>query len=124
FDSPGPPDDGTFPPSVLGPRQQYINMVPMTGAREFPIGTIIVEVRSDGLIFSGVKRGGGYNTAGAKNWEWFEIAENPTHIVWSATGPPPGDTYGGDVNGCNTCHQACGANNDYVCSSKLQLANF
>ena len=27
-------------------------------------------------IFAGVKRGGDFNAAGAKNWEWFELAEN------------------------------------------------
>ena len=124
FDSPGPGSDSGLPPGVLGPRTQYIDMAPPTGSTEFPIGTIIVEVRETGLIFSGVKRGGNFNAAGAKNWEWFEIAENPTHIVWSGTGPPPGDTYGGDPNGCNTCHEACGASNDYVCSAELQLSGF
>ena len=124
FDSPGPGSDSGFPPGVLGPRQQYINMVPPHGSTEFPVGTVIVEVRDTGIIFSGVKRGGGYNATGAKNWEWFELTENPIAITWSGFGPPPGDTYGGDMNSCNTCHAACGGDNDYVCSSKLQLAGF
>ncbi len=127
FHDNGPTDDGTFPADVLGPRTQYINMVPPSGSTEFPVGTVIVEARESGAmkIFSGVKRGGGYNSGGATNWEWFELTENPIAITWRGLGPPPGDTYGGSASGtCNSCHTACGSTNDYVCSPELQLSQF
>jgi|ERR1700733_7031385 len=128
----GPPDQddaSTYPAVVLGPRTQYINTLPPTGATEFPVGTVIVEARESGLmkIFASVKRGGGYDAEGALNWEWFELGEDPTGVVsitWRGTGPPVGDTYGGVQGDCSTCHTACGANNDDVCSPELQLASF
>jgi hypothetical protein len=125
FHSDGPVDDGTLPPDVLGPRTQYINALPPPGSTEFPVGTVIVEVRESGTmeIFAGVKRGGNFNSTGARNWEWFEIVEDPAvAIVWRGVGPPAGEMYGGDPNGgCNACHATCGATNDYVCSPYLQL---
>lgn len=127
FHSDGPANDGTFPPEVLGPRTQYINQLPPPGAREFPVGTVIVEARENAgkKIFAGVKRGGGFNAGGAVNWEWFELTDQPVTIVWRGLGPPLGDTYGGDAHGgCNACHVACGATNDFVCSPKLSLATF
>lgn len=125
FHSDGPPDYWTFTPDVLGPRTQYINQLPPPGATEFPVGTMIVEARSTGKIFAGVKRGGGFNAGGAVNWEWFELQGPPVVIVWRGVGPPLGDTYGGDPNGgCNACHIKCGANNDFVCSPRLALGSF
>ncbi|MFT3694828.1 MAG: hypothetical protein QM831_16890 [Kofleriaceae bacterium] len=116
--------NGTLPTGVAGPRDQYINKLPPTGSTEFPIGTIIVEVRTDtGKIFASVKRGGNYNSDGSKNWEYFELQENPVMYIWRGLGPPLGDTYGGDPNGCNLCHTQCAAN-DYICSPKLQLSGF
>lgn len=125
--SDGPTDDGTFPPDVLGPRTQYINKPPPHGATEFPLGTVIVEARESGTqkIFAAVKRGGGFNTGGATNWEWFELTDAPVTIVWRGVGPPLGDTYGGDPNGgCNACHIKCGSNTDFVCSPHLALGSF
>jgi hypothetical protein len=133
FHSDGPVDDGTFPADVLGPRTQYINKLPPAGSHEFPIGTVIVESRENGSmkIFAGVKRGGGFNSTGAINWEWFELVEQPSKdppvgIMWRGFGPPlGGDTYGGDAEGgCNACHVKCGTNNDFVCSPKLSLTAF
>lgn len=131
FHSDGPADDGTFPADVLGPRTQYINTLPPKGAKEFPVGTVIVEARENASkkIFAGVKRGGGFNAGGATNWEWFELGEDPATkvvtITWRGVGPPVGDMYGGDPNGgCNACHAKCGANNDFVCSAALQLSSF
>jgi len=115
--------DGSLPTGVAGMRDQYINTLPNTGSTEFPVGTIIVEVRADGKIFANVKRGGDFNSAGCLNWEFFELTENPVTITWRGLGPPIGDTYGGDPNGCNDCHTMC-AINDYICSPKLQLASF
>jgi hypothetical protein len=130
FADPGPPDNGTYPASVLGPRLQYISALPPHGSTEFPVGTVIVEVRQDtGKIFSGVKRGGGYNATGAINWEWFELMEasgsgSTVSIVWRGIGPPPGDTYGTDPSAtCSSCHAMCGGSNDYVCSPELQLGS-
>lgn len=130
FHSDGPPDDGTYTPDVLGSREQYINTLPPPGSTEFPVGTIIVEDRASvpTVKFAAVKRGGGFNSSGALNWEWFAITLSDSGVTkyeWRGVGPPKGDTYGGDPNGgCNSCHAACGLANDYVCSSKLQLANF
>jgi hypothetical protein len=110
---------------VAGVRTVYLNHAPDAGATEFPLGTIIVKRTSDGKMFAQVKRGGGYNLAGAKNWEWFEIGENATgtvYIQWGATFPPPGEAYGGDPNGCNMCHTAGNAaTNDYVIAPGLSL---
>jgi hypothetical protein len=127
FHSDGPPDDGSSPADVLGPRTQYINAPPPHGAAEFPVGTVIVEARESGdhKMFAGVKRGGGFNAGGAADWEWFELQDQPVTIVWRGVGPPIGDTYGGDPNGgCNACHTRCGAGNDYVCSPRLALTAF
>ena len=109
---------------MLGPRTHYINMVPPSGSTEFPVGTIIVEAMegASAHTVAAVKRGGGYN--GGRNWEWFEVKENPVAIVWRGLGPPNGESYGGDPNGCNTCHSACGGDNDLRCSPYLQLSSF
>jgi hypothetical protein len=110
---------------VAGVRTIYLNQAPPPGATEFPLKTIIVKKTSDGKMFAQVKRGGGYNLAGAKNWEWFEIGENAAgtvYIQWGATFPPPGEAYGGDPNGCNMCHTAGNAAaNDYVIAPGLSL---
>lgn len=111
---------------VSGPRTIYINALPPPGAASFPVGTIIVkETLADGKLFARVKRGGGYNTTGAVDWEWFEIEETGSGaviVIWHGVGPPSGETYGGDPNaGCNTCHRAVPAN-DYVLAPGLMLA--
>jgi len=128
FRSDGPPDDGTFPPAVLGGRTQYVSKLPPHGSKEFPVGTIIVEARDNGNILAGVKRGGGFNSTGAIDWEWFGLREDPNtlevSVLWRGIAPPVGGYGGIPTEGCNDCHQSCGANNDYVCSAKLQLASF
>lgn len=123
FHSDGPAE-GTQPPDILGPRTEYINMLPASGSTEFPVGTIIIEAMETESqhIVAAVKRGGGYN--GGRNWEYFEIKENPIAIVWRGLGPPNGESYGGDPEGCNTCHTTCGAGNDLRCSSHLRLSSF
>jgi hypothetical protein len=110
---------------VTGSRTVYINMVPPAGAAAFPVGTRIVkETLADGKLFARVKRGGGYNTTGAVDWEWFELQESSSGAVsinWRGVGPPAGEMYGGDPNaGCNTCHRTVPAN-DYVLSPGLTL---
>lgn len=123
FHSEGPAP-GTQPPDILGPRTEYLNRMPPSGSSEFPVGTIVVEAMETDAhhIVAAVKRGGGYN--GGRNWEWFEIKENPIAIVWRGLGPPNGESYGGDPEGCNTCHATCGASNDFRCSPFLQLSSF
>lgn len=123
FHSDGPVDDGTIDPESLGARMLYINKPPPAGTTEYPVGTIIIEARETGMlnIFAKVKRGGGYNRGGARDWEWFEIVEDPIAIVWRGLGPPNGESYGGDPNACNSCHAACGAGNDFVCASALHF---
>lgn len=123
FHSDGPVDDGTVDPESLGARTLYINEVPAAGTLEYPVGTIIIEARETGMmsLFAKVKRGGGYNRGGAKDWEWFEIVEDPTTIVWRGLGPPNGESYGGDPNACNSCHETCGAGHDFVCAAQLHF---
>lgn len=114
--------------SIAGPRTEYINRLPARGATAFPVGTVIVEVHEggDGKIFARVKRGGGFNSSGALDWEWFELAEAATGevtITWRGFGPPVGESYGGDATGgCNGCHSGF-RDNDYVASPKLQLSS-
>ncbi|HEX4403394.1 MAG TPA: hypothetical protein VH560_01105 [Polyangia bacterium] len=112
---------------VAGVRTVYLNRAPDAGATEFPLGTIIVKQTSDGKMFAQVKRGGGYNLDGAKNWEWFEIGKNANgsvFIQWQGTFPPVGEAYGGDPNGCNGCHLTMNAvANDYVIAQGLSLKN-
>jgi hypothetical protein len=110
---------------------EYLNRAPATGAKEFPVGTIIVKEATGGTIphelFAMVKRGGSFNS-GAPGWEWFDLSpvaggKDTVTIVWRGFGPPAGDTYGGDAKaGCNACHTACG--NDAVCAEPLALSNF
>ena len=121
FHSDGPLDDGTADPETLGARMLYINEPPPAGATDYPVGTIIVEARETGAmsLFAKVKRGGGYNRGGARDWEWFELVENPVTIVWRGLGPPNGESYGGDPNACNTCHKTCGTGHDFVCAPEL-----
>ncbi len=127
----GPADDGTYAPVVLGPRTQYLNQAPRSGSKTFPVGTVIVEARENSqmLILAAAKRGGNFNSGGAADWEWFELAEDPdskaVSITWRGTAAPSGTSYGGIPTGdCNTCHVGCGYYNDYVCSPELQLGSF
>src|SRR5215471_6795344 len=61
-------------PDLTGPRTEYLHARPPPGSKEFPVGTIIVkEVPASSKVFAMVKRGGGYDTEGAVNWEWFEL---------------------------------------------------
>jgi hypothetical protein len=110
---------------------EYINQLPGSGLTHFPTCTIIVKEATGGTIphelFAMVKRGGGFN-AGLPDWEWFELQNiddgtDRVTILWQGFGPSDGESYGGsDMNGCNTCHSACG--NDGVCAKELALENF
>lgn len=115
---------------VAGPRTEYIESSPPHGSTTFPVGTIIVkEVGANDPanhhIFAMVKRGRGFNAAGATGWEWMEIEDLPPggHILWRGVGPPVGEVYGGNPTGCNSCHEACN-DNDSVCSTHIRLSNY
>jgi len=73
-------------------------------------------------VFAMVKRGGGFNAEGAKEWEWFELhneANGGVTIVWRGVGPATGDAYGGvSTGGCNTCHGGAWRT-DFAFSPKL-----
>jgi hypothetical protein len=103
------------------------------GSTAFPFRTIIVKETSEPdltarKIFAMVKRGGGFNPNGARNWEWFELqntVDSGIVINWRGYGPPSGssDVYGGNPTICNTCHLIAAADDD-VWSSAVQLSNF
>jgi hypothetical protein len=110
----------------LGPMTVYWNQLPPAGASEFEVGTIIVKQTDPSAValqvFAMVKRGGGYNSGGARDWEFFELlpaAVAAPVILWRGVGPPDGESYGGDPNTCNTCHSQAAAH-DYVWSTVLQ----
>lgn len=110
---------------------EYVNSLPPSGSTEFPQATLIVKEAVGGAmghaLFAMSRRGGNFNSSGARGWEWFELenvgdANDNVKIVWRGFGPPLGEQYGGDPNStCNTCHKQCA---DSVCSSPLQLTNF
>ena len=118
-------------PHTSGPRTVYLNKRPPTGSTSFPVGTIIVKelTAPDDTknTFAMVKRGGGYNAAGATDWEWFELvpgSDQAISIIWRGVGPPVGEKYGGDPNGgCNGCHANAKAN-DFVQATPLSLSSF
>jgi len=129
FHLPDAPADGVV--HLAGPRTEYLNKRPPKGSHEFPVGTIIVKeletgAMEDRKVFAMVKRGGGYDAAAAPGWEWFELSNNPDgtfkRIVWRGLGPPSGEQYGGDPNGCSGCH-AASKDNDYVSPTALRLSD-
>ena len=132
--SPGVAPDGAPSPEGdggihIGPLTTYINHLPPPGSTSFPVGTIIVkESNSPPLterqIFAMVKRGGGFDTGGATDWEWFELAnvdETNVTILWRGIGPPGSESYGTNVNVCNDCHTMNPAN-DFVWTVGLELS--
>jgi len=113
-----------------GPMTVYWNNTPPHGSFEFPVGTIVVKETDPGVtpaqIFAMVKRGSGYNSSGARDWEWFELRapdDDTVFILWRGVDPPNGETYGGDPTTCNNCHGQAAAN-DFVWSTALQLSSF
>ena len=122
-------------PHTSGPRVVYVNRAPAAGSTAFHVGTVIVKefagtAADPARIFAMVKRGGGFNSAGAAGWEWFELQatsaapESLVAIVWRGVGPPLGEIYGGDPNGgCNGCHAGARAS-DFVQTPGLALSSF
>lgn len=113
-----------------GPMTTYIKQKPPHGSTSFPVDTIIVKEQNDPQllqrqIFAMVKRGGGFNLAGATNWEWFELANldaNDVQIVWRGA-PLSSESYASNPNVCNNCHVLAQAN-DFVWTAGLTLSSF
>jgi hypothetical protein len=131
----GPPGAPQPPSSTdgglhAGPLTTYINQKPPKGSTSFPVGTIIVKeptapALTERQIFAMVKRGGGYNSSGAINWEWMELRsvdESNATILWRNVGPPSGEAYGASPNICNDCHEMA-RTNDYVWTAGLDLSS-
>lgn len=109
--------------TLTGQRTLYVNKLPPAGATTFPIGTIIVKTTVGAQTFAMAKRGGGFNAAGAADWEWFEITESSGSplIVWRGTTAPLTEVYASVSSvSCNACHTQF-SDNDYVGGASLQL---
>jgi len=127
--APGDASDGLH---GVGPLEVYWNHSPPHGSTSFPVGTIIVKESEEAdptqrIVFAMVKRGGGFNAAGARGWEWFSLSNNADGTVmplWGGLAAPIGQTYANQpIGDCNGCHAQV-SSNDYVWDSALQLANF
>jgi hypothetical protein len=101
--------------------------------RTWPVGSILVKTIEIGAtpaeweIFAMVKRGGGYNPDGAREWEFFRLQINSQGIpIIRARGYNPTDGHGymdmaGNEVGCNSCHGAAGTETtDHVLARQLQ----
>lgn len=100
-----------------GPRAAYVNHALPAGATAYPVGTIIVKAitahpddPASWALFAMVKRGGGFNADGARDWEFFTlriVGDTPV-ILGRGLNPPSdgdGDPYHAtDGIGCNACH--------------------
>ncbi len=130
--APGAPQPGGVGDGGLhsGPLTTYINHLPPKGSTSFPVGTIIVKEPSEPplterQIFAMVKRGGGYNSDGASDWEWYELRNVDTtnvQVLWGGTEPIGGESYASNPNLCNDCH-TMNRKNDFVWTQGLQLSS-
>ena len=109
-----------------GPRFAYANRPPPPAGERYPVGTILVHSIEPGEdlttweLFAMAKRGGGYNAAGAVDWEFFHLELSARGVpVIAARGLNPtvlrayvgvGPTSQG--SGCNRCHAAPGTERD------------
>ena len=135
--------DEPLPAHGVGPRVAYVNRLPPSGAKHFPVGTIIVKTMQQvaghpngAQVHAMVKRGQNFNLDGALGWEWFELIDRNAGIGaprwgidWRGEEPRTGATYtcivdtGAPIPDCNGCHMAA-KENDYIKSPALQLTNF
>ncbi len=118
----------------VGTLSVYCNHSPPHGDITFPVGTIIVKETEQSdptarTTFAMVKRGGGFNAAGAQGWEWFSLQDGApgdddcATILWRVAAPSS-ETYFGTPSGdCDGCHLQAGGN-DSVWDSALQLSHF
>jgi hypothetical protein len=126
-----PPPSGADGGLHAGSLTTYISGKPGHGSTSFPVGTIIVKEPTDPplterQIFAMVKRGGGYNSDGATDWEWFELRnvdENNVTILWRGVGPSAGEAYASTPTLCNDCH-GMARSNDFVWTAGLELSSF
>jgi hypothetical protein len=124
--APQPGDGGVHSGSLT----TYINHMPPKGSTSFPVGTIIVKEPNDPplterQIFAMVKRGGGYNSDGANNWEWFELRNvdmTNVEVLWGGSEPIGSESYASNPNLCNDCHMM-NSKNDFVWTQGLQLSS-
>ena len=119
---------------VATPRTIRVSALPDADATEFAVGTIIVKegvVDDDEELHAMVKRGGGFNAAGARDWEFFELqraTDGTPLIAWRGEEPPAGSGYGcisgscatTTTTSCNACHAAAD-DNDSILSPTLVL---
>jgi hypothetical protein len=113
----------------VGEMTTYINKKPPPGSTSFPVGTIIVKEEdapplAQRQVFAMVKRGGGYNTSGAVDWEWFELLnvdQNTVQIIWQAV-PVASEPYASNPMVCNNCH-VMARSNDFVWTAGLSLTS-
>ena len=119
-----------------GARFAYLNRPPTPGEGAFPVGTIVVKTVENGTpdlwkIHARVKRGGGFNSDGARGWEWFDLrvtVDDSVIIMWRGAQPPRNHGYESlpglgvtmtmDGN-CNTCH-ASAPDTDFILSPPLR----
>jgi hypothetical protein len=122
-----------------GQRVAYLSQKAPPGATHYPVGTLIVkEVRAAAApadptqwdLFAMVKRGGGYDEVGARDWEFFILERNAagTPVIISRGIAPSDNGDGGAVYGgaaasgvtCNACHGALGTEQtDHILSPLL-----
>lgn len=115
----GAPDAG--PHEVAFKRRVFINQLPPSGARSFPVGTLIVKEEPEDTLAM-AKRGGAYNAQGAAGWEWMKLQRSRSGaivIVWRGLGPPADDPYKARGVACNDGHGAH-VSNDSVLTPNLQ----
>jgi hypothetical protein len=132
----------------VGPRYGYVKQVLQPGERSYPVGDVIVKViesppspspspwpspvpEQNWDIFAMAKRGGNFNTDGAKNWEFFTLKIDANGVpVIVLRGTDASDTSSGahgylGVTGnvilCNGCHgDPAEAKHDYILNPELQ----
>jgi hypothetical protein len=132
--------DTTVAGLPTGPRFGYLKQKAPPGATAYPVGSMIVKsvevdaTPQDWELFGMVKRGGGYNSAGALDWEYFTLrlsiggvpvifsrGFNPIDLdsVDGGAGHGYGDTSGTGIT-CNRCHGAAGTERfDHILSGVL-----
>lgn len=120
--------------ATVGDVTVYASRLPDSGAKAFPVGTMIVKTvqpKAGALVIHAMaKRGGDFNARGALGWEFFELVLNDDDVpimVWRGAEPPDGESYqllpGVELSGmevqCNDCHTS--DVNDSVLDDMLDL---
>jgi hypothetical protein len=105
----------------VGTEYGFRNQKPVNGA--YPVGSVLVkeiditDVPQQWELFALMKRGGGYNGGGAKDWEFATLRLNEDLVpIIVSRGANPADSdsqghgYAGSADGttCNRCHGIVG----------------